>query len=264
MTTEDLNLIKEINEQALVFKSRAHKSPDSRKRHDPPKRDEKKWMRIASRQLGWHYSKIGGVFDRDWRTVKNVIMENRTRRRAAVPQLFIGLGRTSVLTDGLDYARFASVQVSATDVEAKGCWGWVKVLPSGPTMPLHWRNSPFEEEQTEPSRIFIKPEAAAVLDVAFSVPLPATRTALQDAGPCREVPVYFQGSTRGPIPWAGQGCWLARPSALENPDPGLEAYLPPGKYSIEVGVGSGSGQGDVRRFILSSPESWEALDLNPV
>jgi hypothetical protein len=256
-------LTKRIEEKAKVIRSRANRSLNDGKRHDQFERDEIKWMRIARRKLDWSYRKIGAVFLRDWRTVKKRVDGDQVRRRTAGPRLVIGNHVNCFLTDGLDFARFASVQVSASGVEARGCWGWVRVLPSGPTMPLHWRETPFKEEQTEASRIFIRPEAAAVLDVAFSVPLPATKAVPQNAAPCQEVPAFFAGPGRGHIPWRGQGCWLARPSALENPRPGLEAYLSPGKHTIEVSVGPGRGKGDVRRFTLVSPKSWEKLSLYP-
>lgn len=66
-------LIKKIKEQAGNFKSRATISPEDRKRHDLIKSDECKTMHNAYHKLGWSYAKIGGVFDRDSRTVKQAV-----------------------------------------------------------------------------------------------------------------------------------------------------------------------------------------------
>lgn len=64
--------------------------------------------------------------------------------------------------------------------------------------------------------------------------------------------------------WDGRGCWLAQPLALYNPMVELEAYMPPGKYAIEVIVRwLGNGLMD-HEFILTSGESWTGLDLTPV
>ncbi|MFC1955856.1 hypothetical protein ACFLWZ_04935 [Chloroflexota bacterium] len=73
-------LIKNIETQVKKFKQRTWKSPDDEKRHDPIRQDEQKHMWIAYDQLGWSYAKIGSVFDRDRRTVKDHV-EKECRRR---------------------------------------------------------------------------------------------------------------------------------------------------------------------------------------
>jgi hypothetical protein len=68
-------LIKKIEGQAKVFKSRAVKSPNDQKRHDLVKKDEQKWMWTAHSKLGWSFIKIGGVFTRNPRTVERVVKQ---------------------------------------------------------------------------------------------------------------------------------------------------------------------------------------------
>ena len=220
-------------------------------------------MWTARSRLGWVDTKIGSVFDRDPRTVKSAIESYKPARRDIVPGLRIGLPRNTILTDKVDMARFASVEIPAVSgIEAKGCWGWVKVLPSGPSLPLHWRGTPFTGEQTNASRIIIRPDKSANLDVAVALPTRKTVEMSLQAEPCPEVPAFFTGSTPQ-LPWHGEGCWLAQPSTLENPDPRSEAYLTPGEYNINVSVGCEGGKGDSRDFILHSPVSWEGLALLP-
>jgi hypothetical protein len=252
-------LPEKAQEQARIFKSRGFRSPSDRKRHDRLKPDERLWIRTISKKLGWSPKRIGGVIDRDWRTVKEVIESGEPSRRAVVPHLVIGSPWNRILTDGLDEAKFATVKVTCHGIEAKGCWGWVRVLPSEPSLPLHWRESSFKEEQTQASRIFIRPESAAELDVAFALPYRRVAEIPERRYPCQEVPVFVEGSTQLRPQWRGEGCWLARPSALENPDPRLEAYLSPGQYRIEVTTGCENGKGDSREFTLESATSWHEL-----
>lgn len=256
-------LIKKTSDQAIKFKSRKTMGHEDDKRHDLVEPDEQKWMWTAKNKLDWSYTKIGGVFKRDWRTVKKAIENYKTTSRIIVPSLCIGSPRNTLFTDRLDFARFAFVEVSTgSDIEAKGCWGWVKVLPSGPSLPLHWRGTVFTAEQTNTSRIIILPDTVANLNVAVALPSRKIIEMSLQAEPCPEVPVFFTGSTQQP-PWHGEGCWLAQPSALNNPDPRLEAYLTPGVYNISVSVGCEGGKGDSREFILYSPASWEELALLP-
>ncbi|MBI4298633.1 MAG: hypothetical protein HY666_02620 [Chloroflexi bacterium] len=74
------------------------------------------------------------------------------------------------------------------------------------------------------------------------------------------VVVGERGSIPG-LPWSGEGCWLAQPVALYDPDPRLDAYRLPGEYRIKVTVECASGEGDSQEFILVSPDSWEGLQL---
>jgi hypothetical protein len=60
-----------IRKQAEEFRKRAEATKDdAEKRHDRIERDEIKAMWRASRELGWSDAKIGGVFDRDPRSVR--------------------------------------------------------------------------------------------------------------------------------------------------------------------------------------------------
>ena len=74
--------------------------------------------------------------------------------------------------------------------------------------------------------------------------------------------MFLPKSTDGGPLWNGEGCWLAQPLALDNPDHRLEAYLKPGSYNVEVSVGCENGQGDSQVFSLSSPPSWTGLTLS--
>jgi hypothetical protein len=257
------DLIRKIEDQAEIFKSREIKGVGDEKRHDPIERDEQKVMWIAKNELAWSFTKIGSVFDRDWRSVKGKISSYEDRSRAGAPGLCIGPSRITLFTDRLDFVRFASVEISAANgVEAKDCWGLVTVLPSGLSLPLHWRGTGFKAEQTALARIIVQPQKAANLDVAVSLPCPGVVEMPSKAEPCPEVPAFFVGSTPQP-PWHGEGCWLAQPTALDNPDPRSEAYLSPGPHNIRISVGCEGGKGDVREFVLRSPVSWEGLTLVP-
>jgi hypothetical protein len=164
-------LIKKIEALAARFKRRAVISPNDDKRHDSVKQDEKKTMWEAYDRLGWSWAKISSVFDRDWRTVEQAIESYKITSNIVVPSICIRSPFNTIFTDRLDYAKFASVEVSITSgIEAKGCWGLVKVLPSGPSLYLHWRGNPFTSEQTDVSRIIIRPEIAAYLNVAVALP----------------------------------------------------------------------------------------------
>ena len=104
-------------------------------------------------------------------------------------------------------------------------------------------------------------ETPAILDVAFALLYPRVTRISQRAAPCQEVPCFFEGPARQPPLWQGQGCWLARLSALENPNPHLEAYLAPGEHMIRVTVGCEKGKESSREFTLKSPALWRDLAI---
>ncbi len=72
-------LIKRIEDQAKIFKSRAVKGLEDGKRHDLVQRDERKSMWTAHNRLGWSFPKIGSAFDRDWRTAKKVVESHNAK-----------------------------------------------------------------------------------------------------------------------------------------------------------------------------------------
>ncbi len=74
-------LVKKIEEQAIKFRARALTGLADEKRHDQIQQDEKKWMWTAHNKLGFSFAKIGGLFDRDPRTVKQAIETYRPNRR---------------------------------------------------------------------------------------------------------------------------------------------------------------------------------------
>jgi hypothetical protein len=69
-------LIKKLEEQVKIFKSRAIKGDADGKRHDLIRSDEKKMMQLAFKQLGWSCDKIGGYFNRDPKTVAKKVQES--------------------------------------------------------------------------------------------------------------------------------------------------------------------------------------------
>jgi len=66
-------LVKKIEAQANKFKLRIQKGRGDEKRHDGVRTDEQKWMWTAHHDLGWSFAKIGGIFNRDPRTVQKAI-----------------------------------------------------------------------------------------------------------------------------------------------------------------------------------------------
>jgi hypothetical protein len=81
-------LIKKIKEKAEIFKSRKQISPRDDQRHDQIRRDEQKWMWAAYNQLGWSFAKIGSVFERDPRAVKNATERyNRQKKQVRTPSI---------------------------------------------------------------------------------------------------------------------------------------------------------------------------------
>lgn len=189
-------------------------------------------------------------------------------RRELVPRLRILTHSVKLYSDKESVGRYATVEVAATTkVAAEECWAWVEVVaPPGPSLPLHWAGLPNTPEESSAGRITISPVKPARLDVAF-VPLRPD---------CRTITLFPNAAISGQVvmikdsrdvshasetTWAGEGCWLAQPAALYNPDPRQEAYLGPAEYTIRVSVGCRGGEGDSKEFVLVSPASWEGLQL---
>lgn len=168
-----------------------------------------------------------------------------------------------VWTDGVSMARYATLEVAAiSKVEARDCWAWVDVLSRGSSLPLHWSGTSYTAEEASAPRVIINPAKPARLDVAVALPTPGKAVAhYPDAIVSGEIASLFSSSRYGETAWNGEGCWLAQPLALYNPAPNLEAFLPPGEYTIKIRVGCEVGEGDNRDFILRSPISWEELAL---
>lgn len=192
-------------------------------------------------------------------------------RRDYTPQLHMRCPSVEVWTDRRRIGRYATVGVAATSkVEAAACQAWVEVLPSGRRLPLHWAGPEYTPEESSAPRITISLEKPARLDVAFALPPPGEgvpRAVSQGAIVSGQVTAmkFGDGVQYVPTePWKGEGCWLATPGALYNPDPRHEAYCKPGEYRIKVTVDSPDGKGDSREFTLLSPASWGGLELNPV
>ena len=179
------------------------------------------------------------------------------------PCLRILSSSVGVWTDGVSMARYATLEVAAiSKVEARDCWAWVDVLPRGSSLPLHWSGTSYTAEEASAPRVIINPAKPARLDVAVALPTPGKAVAhYPDAIVSGNIASLFSSSRYEETAWNGEGCWLAQPLALYNPDPNLEAFLPPGEYTIKIRVGCESGKGDNRDFILRSPISWEELAL---
>ncbi len=79
-------LIKKIEDQAKIFKSRAITGHGDGKRHDLVKPDEQKSMWTAQKRLDWSPQKIGGILNRDWRTVKQAIESYKLAEQATQQQ----------------------------------------------------------------------------------------------------------------------------------------------------------------------------------
>jgi hypothetical protein len=179
-----------------------------------------------------------------------------------VAHLNIGSPRVDTITDGIAVARYAAVQViNESEIEAKDCWAWVEVLGRGISFPLHFRGTDVTAAETDAPRINISPEKPALLDVMVALPppgrIPASRP--KNSITSGDVAMYVTGYFAPP--WNGQGCWLAQPLALYNPQPDLESFLLPGKYKLELKVGCANGPTIVAKYVIRSPMSWEDLDI---
>lgn len=195
-------------------------------------------------------------------------------KKELVPRLRICGETITTCTDGTHVARYARLEVAAVSkVEAPGSWAWGEIKSRGLPVPLHWVGLPYTPEESSAPRIIIGPQHPAHLDVALALPPPERRGVLPSlenaSGQISSVAVvlnergYFERDDfSGPV-WHGEGCWLAQPVALYNPDQRLAAYLPPGRYGLKVTVGCVGGEGDERYYTLVSPESWQGLQLKP-
>lgn len=190
-------------------------------------------------------------------------------RRDYVPRLRILSPSVEVRTDRHHIARYATVVVSAVSkVEAAGCEAWVQAAPSGFSAPLHWAGLLYTPEESTTPPMTIRPERAARLDVAFALP-PPEKEVLESASAgaliSGQVAAIRFGEKERYMPgglWNGEGCWLAVPVALYNPDLRQEAYIKPGVYRIAINVYCPGGEGDSQEFVLLSPDSWEGLQLS--
>ena len=59
-----------------------------------------------------------------------------------------------------------------------------------------------------------------------------------------------------------KGCWIAMPLALSGFLERNQAYLLPGDYEVEIGIGCENGKGDKKKFRVTSPDIWEDLDFD--
>jgi len=57
------------------------------------------------------------------------------------------------------------------------------------------------------------------------------------------------------------GCWVAVPFALSGSLGNNQAYLPPGEYEAEIEVRCENGKGHRERFRITSPTTWDDLDM---
>jgi len=122
-------LIKKILDQAKIFKSRANRSPEDMKRHDLIQPDEQRMMRVAYKELGWSYTKIGSIFDRDPRAVAKKVVEfsqvkSEHSRQDDSPSL--GTNAMSVSTTAQE--KFSTCQAPPANIDVAMLKEW-KVPP---------------------------------------------------------------------------------------------------------------------------------------
>ena len=164
---------------------------------------------------------------------------------------------------GTRVARYATIEVANdSDVEAK-CWAWAHLPKTGINVPLHWAATAITAAETDAPTISINKRKPARLDVAFALVAPGkTRPANHPTTVSGDVVIYPREPQEADFD--GKGCCLAQPAALYNPDPGWESYLPPGDHLVKVTVGYLNGQGDITaNYVITSPSSWEGLDIKP-
>jgi hypothetical protein len=183
--------------------------------------------------------------------------------RELTPHLRLLCPSVGYFTDSAYMAICATVAIAdVSKVEASGCQGWIKLFSTGKSFPLQWVGLRFTSEEFNAPQVTINPAMPAHLYIAVALQSPGQEVVSRpDARIVGEVASYFAGSRGGEALWDGKGCWLAQPLALDNPDPRLESYLPPGDYRIRVTVECEGGEGDSAEFILTSPISWEGLAL---
>ena len=163
-------------------------------------------------------------------------------------------------------ARYGTVDIAAVSkVMAEDCRAMVQVLSGslqGRLVLLHWAGEPITPQRSTAQGINIMPDILARLDVAFTVPPPNTpkpEVSFQTSGQITRV----IGMGLPDRQWQGEGCWLAQPEALYNPQISSEVYLSPGDYPIRILIRYSRRLEVSMEFILVSPNSWEGLQLAP-
>jgi len=85
----------------------------------------------------------------------------------------------------------------------------------------------------------------------------STKNLPDELGPeGRRLDVVFTDSQQN-IP----GCWISIPLALRGSLDNNQAYLPPGKYVVEISIASQNGKGDTKRYKILSPMKWQYLQM---
>ena len=189
------------------------------------------------------------------------LLHGETGSKAAM-SVRLGTPRVGCWTDGLSTAKFATIDVvNESESEATNCWAWAELPETGATVPLHYAGANVGASATDPPRIRISPKKPARLELAFAVPAygKSPPASLPGVEVTDTVPMHL-GLPQAPW-WNGEGCWLAHPTALENPDPRLESYLPSGEHKVRVSVGCDNCEGDAQEYVLTSPVSWLGLEI---
>jgi hypothetical protein len=57
------------------------------------------------------------------------------------------------------------------------------------------------------------------------------------------------------------GSWLAIPFALSGRIDRNQAYLPPGKYKVEIEISCENGRRESKKLLITSPEQWQELEV---
>jgi len=196
---------------------------------------------------------------RQWLPESN--SENRYESAWKIPNLKLGVPKTGIIDDGSRVAHYAIVDVlNDSSVEVLNCSAWVYIFERNLHLPLHFAGTPITASEAEAPRVIINPLKPARLDIAFA-PLSAkdklkhSNITLTSGDVVRFPPV--EQLKKGDM----QGCWIAQPLALYNPQPGLEAFLKPGDYRLRVQVNCANGEGAKAEYTLMSPKWGDALKI---
>lgn len=133
-------------------------------------------------------------------------------------------------------ASFITVDVRSQAPIESDCWACVSFEdPTQPPFMLHWAGHEYSMKESDPDFITITSDVPARLDVLFIPTAPNRHLGLPNLAE-----------------WDGRGCWIARPAALDDPRPGISAYLEPGEYLIRLKI-------YCRREILSFEETYQLI-----
>ena len=133
-------------------------------------------------------------------------------------------------------ASFITVDVRSQAPIESDCWACVSFEdPIQSPFMLHWAGHDYSMAESDPDFMTITSDVPARLDAVF-------------------IPTPQHGHLGLPnlAEWDGRGCWIAQPAALDDPRPGISAYLEPGEYLIRLKI-------YCRREILSFEQTYQLI-----